>query len=126
MQYLDRVWLPEALDRKFPSAARDRRWQWVFPAPQRWKGKDGSEGRHHYHERNVQRSVTRAARAAGMTKRVICHTFRHSFATYLLSGSTTFGPSRSSLANRDVSTTMIYTHVLRHGARGVRSPLDPA
>jgi integrase len=80
---LVRVWLPEALDR-IPSAARDWRWQWVFPAPQRWKGQDGGEGRHHYHETNVQRAVTRAARAAGMTKRVTCHTFRHSSATHLL------------------------------------------
>lgn len=64
-----RVWLPEALDRKFPSASREWRWQWVFPAPTRWRsGTD--EGRHHYHETNVQRAVTRAVRGTGIDRRV--------------------------------------------------------
>jgi hypothetical protein len=65
------------------SASRDWRWQWVFPAPTRWKS-ETAEGRHHYHETNVQRAVTRAVRSTGIDKRVSCHTFRHSFATHLL------------------------------------------
>ena len=65
-----RVWLPDAIDRKFPVASRDWRWQWVFPAPTRWKS-ETTEGRHHYHETNVQRAVTRAVRAAGIEKRVV-------------------------------------------------------
>ena len=120
-----RVWLPEAIDRKVPSASRDWRWQWVFPAPTRWKS-DTTEGRHHYHETNVQRAVTRAVRAAGIDKRASCHTFRHSFATHLLERGHDIRTVQELLGHRDVSTTMIYTHVLRHGARGVRSPLDPA
>jgi integrase len=78
-----RVWLPDAIDRKFPSASRDWRWQWVFPAPTRWKS-ETTEGRHHDHETNVQRAVTCAVRLTGIDKRASCHTFRHSFATHLL------------------------------------------
>lgn len=120
-----RVWLPDAIDRKFPAAARDWRWQWVFPAPTRWKS-ETTEGRHHYHETNVQRAVTRAVRAAGIEKRASCHTFRHSFATHLLERGHDIRTVQELLGHRDVATTMIYTHVLRNGARGVRSPLDPA
>jgi integron integrase len=120
-----RVWLPDAIDRKFPSASRDWRWQWVFPAPTRWKS-ETAEGRHHYHETNVQRAVTRAVRATGIDKRASCHTFRHSFATHLLERGHDIRTVQELLGHREVSTTMIYTHVLRHGARGVRSPLDPA
>jgi len=79
-----RVWLPDALVRKFPKAAADWKWQWVFPASSRWCDREGREGRHHLHETVVQRGVTRAAAEAGMGKRVTCHTFRHSFATHLL------------------------------------------
>ncbi|HEV8660459.1 MAG TPA: integron integrase, partial [Thermoanaerobaculia bacterium] len=72
-----RVWLPDAIARKLPSAPRDWRWQWVFPAPTRWRNARGEEGRHHLHESNVQRAVSRAANEAGIDKRVTCHTFRH-------------------------------------------------
>jgi integrase len=120
-----RVWLPDAIDRKFPAASRDWRWQWVFPAPTRWKSKT-TEGRHHYHETNVQRAVTRAVRSTGIDKRASCHTFRHSFATHLLERGHDIRTIQELLGHRDVATTMIYTHVLRNGARGVRSPLDPA
>ena len=120
-----RVWLPDAIDRKFPLASRDWRWQWVFPAPTRWKS-ETTEGRHHYHETNVQRAVTRAVQAAGVEKRASCHTFRHSFATHLLERGHDIRTVQELLGHREVATTMIYTHVLRNGARGVRSPLDPA
>ena len=120
-----RVWLPDALARKFPAAPAEWTWQWVFPAPGRWRNREGAEGRHHLHETVVQRAVHRAADAAGITKRVTCHTFRHSFATHLLERGHDIRTVQELLGHRDVSTTMIYTHVLRHGARGVRSPLDP-
>jgi integron integrase len=120
-----RVWLPEALSRKFPRAAGEWPWQWIFPAPTRWRDQDGNEGRHHLHETNVQRAVTDAARSTDIGQRVTCHTFRHSFATHLLERGHDIRTVQELLGHRDVSTTMIYTHVLRHGARGVRSPLDP-
>ena len=118
------TWLPDAIARKVPSAPRDPRWHWVFPASRRWCGKNGREGRHHLHETVVQRAVSDAARAAGLDKRVTCHTFRHSFATHLLERRRDTPGRCRDCGHRDVSTTMIYTHVLRRGARGVRSPLD--
>jgi len=117
------VWLPNAIG-KYPAAPADPRWQWVFPATKRWRDRDGGEGRYHLHETVVQRGVTNAARAAGLNKRVTCHTFRHSFATHLLERGHDIRTVQELLGHRDVSTTMIYTHVLRHGARGVKSPLD--
>lgn len=120
-----RVWLPDAVAKKVPSAATDWRWQWVFPAPTRWRARDGTEGRHHVHETNVQRAVQKAAAVADVGQRVTCHTFRHSFATHLLERGHDIRTVQELLGHRDVATTMIYTHVLRHGARGVRSPLDP-
>jgi integron integrase len=120
------VWLPDAIARKLRSAPRDWRWQWVFPATRRWTDPNGGEGRHHLHETVVQRAVTRAANEAQVDKRVTCHTFRHSFATHLLERGHDIRTVQELLGHRDVSTTMIYTHVLQHGARGVRSPLDPS
>jgi integron integrase len=119
------VWLPHAYARKFPAAARESRWQWIFPARTRWRDREGKEGRHHIHESIVQRAVTRASRESGIDKRVTSHTFRHSFATHLLERGHDIRTVQELLGHKDVSTTMIYTHVLRHGARGVKSPLDP-
>jgi integron integrase len=120
-----RVMLPEALDRKYPSAPADWRWQWVFPQANRWKNtRTGQEGRHHVHESLVQRAVKEGVTRAGVTKHVGCHTFRHSFATHLLEAGYDIRTIQERLGHKDVRTTMVYTHVLNRGGRGVRSPLD--
>lgn len=92
------VWLPDAISRKLPAAARDGRRQWMSPATRRWRNREGKEGRHHLHETVIQRVVTDAAKRAGIDKRVTCHTFRHSLATHFSSAVTTSGPCRSSSA----------------------------
>lgn len=120
-----RVLLPDALDRKYPNAAAEWAWQWVFPQERRWKDrKTGQEGRHHLHETLVQRAVRQAVRDAGIAKHGGCHTFRHSFATHLLEAGYDIRTIQELLGHKDVRTTMIYTHVLNRGGRGVRSPLD--
>lgn len=117
--------LPGALSRKYPSASREWRWQWVFPQGRRWRDTDsGRQGRHHIDATLIQRAIRRAVDRSGLTKHITCHTFRHSFATHLLEGGYDIRTVQVLLGHKDLKTTMIYTHVLNRGPGGVRSPLD--
>jgi len=122
---LGRVMLPDALERKFPSAPTEWRWQFVFPAGRICRDpRFGPPSRFHVHESLIQKAVTAAARRSGVTARVTCHTFRHSFATHLLEAGYDIRTVQELLGHSDVSTTMIYTHVLNRGGLGVKSPMD--
>ncbi len=119
------VYLPYALANKYPNAAREWIWQYVFPASKRSiDPRSAVERRHHADESGLQKAVTAAARRSGIPKRITCHTFRHSFATHLLEAGYDIRTVQELLGHESVETTMIYTHVLKQGGLAVKSPLD--
>ena len=119
------VYLPHALDRKYPNAARETGWQYVFPAKKRSiDPRSGREMRHHVLETGLQKAVKRAVTQAGIHKKAGCHTLRHSFATHMLENGINIRVLQTLMGHADVKTTEIYTHVMKKDIDTIQSPLD--